>query len=61
VNPIRRNVEMMKIDPNPAKNLIPLTIGDPTIHCNYKAPDHIIGHISKVQAFSTPVEDMPAF
>jgi hypothetical protein len=52
---------MMKIDPNPAKNLIPLTIGDPTIHGNNKAPAHIIGHISKVQAFSTPVEDMPPF
>jgi len=52
---------MMKIDPTAAKNLIPLTIGDPTIHGNYKAPDHIIGHISKVQAFCTPVEDMPPF
>jgi tyrosine aminotransferase len=41
VNPIRRIVDMMKVKPNPSKKLIPLTIGDPTIHGNFKAPDHI--------------------
>lgn len=41
VNPIRRIVDMMKIQPNPSKKLIPLTIGDPTIHGNFKAPNHI--------------------
>lgn len=48
VNPIRRIVDMMKVEPNPAKKLIPLTIGDPTLHGNFKAPDHIIGHVSEV-------------
>jgi tyrosine aminotransferase len=38
---------MMKIEPNPSKKLIPLTIGDPTIHGNYNAPDHIIDHITR--------------
>ena len=37
---------MMKIDPNPAKKLIPLTIGDPTLHGNYLAPDHILERVS---------------
>jgi tyrosine aminotransferase len=32
---------MMKINPNPAKKLIPLTIGDPTIHGNFVAPVHM--------------------
>ena len=39
---------MMKIDPNPAKKLIPLTIGDPTLHGNYLAPDHILPRIQEV-------------
>jgi tyrosine aminotransferase len=45
MNPIRRIVDMMKIEPNPSKKLIPLTIGDPTIHGNYLAPDHIVPRI----------------
>ena len=38
---------MMKIEPNPAKKLIPLTIGDPTIHGNFIAPNHINYKISE--------------
>jgi len=41
INPIRRIVDMMKINPNPAKKLIPLTIGDPTLHGNFVSPAHI--------------------
>lgn len=48
VNPIRRIVDMMKVNPNPLKKLIPLTIGDPTIHGNFKAPDHVNARISQV-------------
>ena len=47
MNPIRRIVDMMKINPNPAKKLIPLTIGDPTIHGNFKAPSHLAALIEK--------------
>ncbi len=32
---------MMKVHPNPDKKLIPLTIGDPTLHGNFKAPIHV--------------------
>ena len=48
MNPIRRIVDMMKVSPNPSKKLIPLTIGDPTLHGNFKAPDHINSRISEV-------------
>ncbi len=47
LNPIRRIVDMMKINPNPAKKLIPLTIGDPTIHGNFKAPTQLSAMIEK--------------
>jgi len=47
MNPIRRIVDMMKINPNPAKKLIPLTIGDPTIHGNFKAPTQLSAMIEK--------------
>lgn len=47
MNPIRRIVDMMKINPNPSKKLIPLTIGDPTIHGNFKAPPHLSELIHK--------------
>lgn len=48
MNPIRRIVDMMKIEPNPAKKLIPLTIGDPTLHGNFLAPDHINSRIQTI-------------
>lgn len=47
MNPIRRIVDMLKIEPNPTKMLIPLTIGDPTLHGNYLAPDHVNVRISE--------------
>lgn len=47
MNPIRRIVDMMKINPNPSKKLIPLTIGDPTIHGNFKAPSQLSEMIQK--------------
>lgn len=38
INPIRRIVDRMKIVPNPAKDLISLSIGDPTHYGNMLPP-----------------------
>ena len=38
INPIRRIVDRMKIAPNPAKDLISLSIGDPTHYGNMLPP-----------------------
>ena len=38
INPIRRIVDRMKISPNPAKEMISLSIGDPTHYENMLPP-----------------------
>ena len=38
-NPIRKIVDQMKINPNPQYDLIPLSIGDPTLFGNLTPPD----------------------
>ena len=38
INPIRRIVDRMKITPNPAKEMISLSIGDPTHYGNMLPP-----------------------
>jgi tyrosine aminotransferase len=38
VNPIRRIVDRMKITPNPSKEMISLSIGDPTHYGNMLPP-----------------------
>lgn len=38
INPIRRIVDRMKITPNPAKDMISLSIGDPTHYGNMLPP-----------------------
>jgi len=39
LNPIRRLVDQMKLEPNPEKNMIPLSIGDPTVFGNLKCDE----------------------
>lgn len=41
VNPIRQIVDKLRIDPNPAKSVISLSIGDPTVFGNLKPCDEI--------------------
>ena len=38
---------MMKIEPHPTKKLIPLSIGDPTLHGNFLAPVHVNARIAE--------------
>ncbi|CAG2176008.1 unnamed protein product [Oppiella nova] len=45
VNPIRMVVETLKLEPNPEKPLIPLSIGDPTIFGNLKPCEEITNAI----------------
>ncbi|XP_012342024.1 tyrosine aminotransferase-like [Apis florea] len=41
-NPIRSIVESLVVEPNPAKSLISLSIGDPTTFGNLKPPKEVI-------------------
>jgi tyrosine aminotransferase len=41
-NPIRNIIESMKIEPNPEKELIRLSIGDPTVFGNLKPADNVV-------------------
>lgn len=40
-NPIRRVVERIEAKPNPQKDLIPLSIGDPTVFGNFAHPESV--------------------
>lgn len=40
-NPIRNIVDTMKLTPNPDKEMIALSIGDPTVFNNLPIPEHI--------------------
>jgi len=51
-NPIREIVDRMHTTPNPNKELIPLSIGDPTVYGNFKAPQRI------QQRFTQLVQDL---
>lgn len=46
-NPVRRLVEQMKIEPNPALQMIALSIGDPVIFSNLGKPDTVKDAILK--------------
>lgn len=52
INPIRRIVDRMKIAPNPSKEVISLSIGDPTHYGNMLPP--IEGLEAIVQAVQLP-------
>lgn len=47
VNPIRRIVDTMKIVPHPEKQMIALSIGDPTIFGNLECPESAIDSVIK--------------
>ncbi|CAF1051823.1 unnamed protein product [Rotaria sordida] len=50
INPIRRIVDRMKINPNPAKEMISLSIGDPTHYGNMLPPlEALEGILQSVQ------------
>merc|ERR1711865_1069332 len=40
-NPIRKIVDRMTVAPNPDKEVVKLSIGDPTVFGNFKCPDHL--------------------
>merc|ERR1711959_844347 len=40
-NPIRKIVDKMAVPPNPDKEKVSLSIGDPTVFGNFKCPDHV--------------------
>jgi len=40
-NPIRKIVDKMMVPPNPEKEKVSLSIGDPTVFGNFKCPDHM--------------------
>lgn len=40
-NPIRALVDQLKIEPNPAKPIIQLSLGDPTLFGNLPFPSHL--------------------
>ncbi|KAF4749340.1 hypothetical protein FOZ63_010421 [Perkinsus olseni] len=44
-NPIRRIVDQLKVKPNPNLETIPLSIGDPTVYGNFRAPQHVIDNV----------------
>ena len=52
VNPIRGIVDALKIPENPVKDMIPLSIGDPTRFGNFKTPQVFVDALVKnVQSF----------
>ena len=46
-NPIRAIVDGLKTKPNPEKSLINLSLGDPTVFGNIKAPDVLLQTVAK--------------
>lgn len=46
-NPVRRMIEQMKIEPNPRKQMIALSIGDPVVLSNLAKPDTVKNAIIK--------------
>jgi len=48
LNPIRAIVEHLKIEPNPEKSFIPLSVGDPTVFGNLKAANETINALREV-------------
>lgn len=46
-NPVRRMIEQMKIEPNPSKQMIALSIGDPVVLSNLAKPDTVKNAIIK--------------
>lgn len=61
VNPIRRIVDRMKITPNPAKEMISLSIGDPTHYGNMLPPVEALEAIVEAVQLPTSHGYAPSF
>jgi hypothetical protein len=61
INPIRRVVDRMKITPNPMKELISLSIGDPTHYGNMLPPVEALEAIMEAVQLSTSHGYPPSF
>uniref|UniRef100_A0A0G4GAC4 Tyrosine aminotransferase n=1 Tax=Chromera velia CCMP2878 TaxID=1169474 RepID=A0A0G4GAC4_9ALVE len=47
-NPIRELVDRMGVKPNPKKEVIPLSIGDPTVFGNFTPPSHVFDELKRI-------------
>ncbi len=61
INPIRRIVDRMKISPNPAKEMISLSIGDPTHYQNMLPPLEALEAIVEAVQLPTSHGYAPSF
>jgi tyrosine aminotransferase len=61
VNPIRRIVDRLKISPNPAKEMISLSIGDPTHYANMLPPIEALEAIVEAVQLPTSHGYAPSF
>jgi tyrosine aminotransferase len=61
INPIRRIVDRMKITPNPAKEMISLSIGDPTHYGNMLPPIEALEAIVEAVQLPTSHGYAPSF
>lgn len=61
INPIRRIVDRMKISPNPSKEMISLSIGDPTHYGNMLPPVEALEAIVEAVQLPTSHGYAPSF
>src|SRR5271155_3211896 len=61
INPIRRIVDRMKITPNPSKEMISLSIGDPTHYKNMHPPVEALEAIVEAVQLPTSHGYAPSF
>jgi tyrosine aminotransferase len=61
INPIRRIVDRMKINPNPSKEMISLSIGDPTHYANMLPPIEALEAIVEAVQLPTSHGYAPSF